>query len=70
MKGAYYVSDCWAIKDFHENHKVTRNAEESAYLALEKVCDLNCGCTYREIMPAYKKGDLPSVYNKISARNV
>ena len=53
------VSDCWAIKDFHENHKVTRNAEESAYLALEKGCDLNCGCTYREIMPAYKKGDLP-----------
>lgn len=57
--GGHYVSDCWAIKDFHENHKVTRNAEESAYLALEKGCDLNCGCTYREIMPAYKKGDLP-----------
>lgn len=55
----HYVSDCWAIKDFYENHKVTRNAEESAYLALEKGCDLNCGCTYREIMPAYKKGDLP-----------
>ena len=55
----HYVSDCWAIKDFHESHKVTRNAEESAYLALEKGCDLNCGCTYREIMPAYKKGDLP-----------
>ena len=55
----HYVSDCWAIKDFHENHKVTRNAEESAYMALEKGCDLNCGCTYREIMPAYKKGDLP-----------
>ena len=55
----HYVSDCWAIKDFHENHKVTRNAEESAYLALEKGCDLNCGCTYREIMLAYKKGDLP-----------
>lgn len=55
----HYVSDCWAIKDFHENHKVTRNAEESAYLALERGCDLNCGCTYREIMPAYKKGDLP-----------
>ena len=55
----HYVSDCWAIRDFHENHKVTRNAEESAYLALEKGCDLNCGCTYREIMPAYKKGDLP-----------
>lgn len=65
----HYVSDCWAIKDFHENHKVTRNAEESAYLALEKGCDLNCGCTYREIMPAYKKGDLPlSLIRRASIR--
>ncbi|MBQ8190012.1 MAG: glycoside hydrolase family 3 protein, partial [Lachnospiraceae bacterium] len=32
----HYVSDCWAIKDFHENHKVTSNAVESVKLALEK----------------------------------
>ena len=28
--GGYVVSDCWAIKDFHESHKVTTSWEESA----------------------------------------
>lgn len=55
----YYVSDCWAIKDFHENHKVTANPIESARLALEKGCDLNCGCTYRCILEAYESGIIP-----------
>lgn len=63
----HYVSDCWAIKDFHENHKVTQNEEESVLLALEKGCDLNCGCTYEKIIFAYKKGILPLEYIKRSA---
>ena len=52
----HYVSDCWAIKDFHENHKVTNTPEESVKLALEMCCDLNCGCTYQKIMNAYEQG--------------
>lgn len=52
----HYVSDCWAIRDFHENHKVTKNANESAALALNMGCDLNCGCTYQKILDAYKEG--------------
>lgn len=52
----HIVSDCWAIRDFHENHKVTKNSEESAALALSKGCDLNCGCTYVHLMKAYNKG--------------
>ncbi len=54
----HFVSDCWAVKDFHENHKVTKSAEESAKLALEMGCDLNCGCTYQKIMNAYRAGIL------------
>lgn len=54
----HYVSDCWAIRDFHENHKVTADAKESALLALEHNCHLNCGCTYREIMEAYNEGKI------------
>ncbi|SFC20896.1 glycoside hydrolase family 3 C-terminal domain-containing protein [Butyrivibrio sp. YAB3001] len=54
----HFVSDCWAIKDFHENHKVTSSPEESAKLALEMGCDLNCGCTYQVIMNAYRAGIL------------
>ncbi len=52
----HFVSDCWAIMDFHENHKVTSGPEESAKLALEAGCDLNCGCTYQNIMNAYRSG--------------
>ena len=52
----HFVSDCWAIRDFHEHHKVTRNEQESAALALEKGCDVNCGCTYQHLMDAYKSG--------------
>ena len=52
----HFVSDCWAIKDFHENHKVTSSPEESAKLALEMGCDLNCGCTYQSIMNGVRAG--------------
>ena len=52
----HIVSDCWAIRDFHERHKVTGNNEESAALALNKGCDLNCGCTYLHLMKAYNQG--------------
>ncbi len=63
----HYVSDCWAVKDFHENHKVTKSEEDSVVLALDKGCDLNCGCTYQKIMLAYKKGILPLEHIKRSA---
>lgn len=52
----YFVSDCWAIKDFHEHHMVTSTPAESAALALNNGCDLNCGNTYLHILKAYEKG--------------
>ncbi|MDR0758747.1 MAG: glycoside hydrolase family 3 C-terminal domain-containing protein, partial [Treponema sp.] len=52
----HVVSDCWAIRDFHENHKVTFSPEESAAKALNAGCDLNCGCTYPMLAVSYKKG--------------
>lgn len=52
----YFTSDCWAIKDFHENHHVTDTATESAALALKMGCDINCGSTYLKIMQAYQEG--------------
>ena len=52
----YVVSDCWAIKDFHENHHVTRTAAESAALGVKAGCDLNCGCTYEHIGAAVAEG--------------
>ncbi|MDR2094737.1 MAG: glycoside hydrolase family 3 C-terminal domain-containing protein [Treponema sp.] len=52
----HVVSDCWAIRDFHENHKVTKTSEESAALALKAGCDLNCGCTYPYLVQSVKQG--------------
>lgn len=52
----HYVSDCWALRDLHEHHKVTGRPEESVKLALEMGCDLNCGCTYQKILNAYEEG--------------
>lgn len=52
----HIVSDCWAIRDFHEGHMVTQSPAQSAALALEMGCDLNCGNTYLHIMSAYRQG--------------
>ena len=54
----HFVSDCWAIRDFHESHKVTSTPTESAAMALKAGCDLNCGCTYQHIMEAYDEGKI------------
>lgn len=63
----HYVSDCWAVRDFHESHKVTARPEESVRLALEMGCDLNCGCTYQKILNAYQEGILPLEHIRRSA---
>ncbi len=52
----HFVSDCWAIRDFHEHHGVTKTAKESAAMALKAGCDVNCGNTYLHIMKALQDG--------------
>ena len=52
----YFVSDCWAIRDFHTSHKVTSTAPESAAMALKAGCDINCGNTYLHILEALEEG--------------
>ncbi len=52
----HVVSDCWAIKDFHEGHGVTKTPTESVALALKNGCDLNCGNMYLLILLALKEG--------------
>lgn len=52
----HIVSDCWAIRDFHEGHMVTQSPAQSAALAMEMGCDLNCGNTYLHLMSAYEQG--------------
>ncbi|MBP5492967.1 MAG: glycoside hydrolase family 3 C-terminal domain-containing protein, partial [Clostridiales bacterium] len=52
----YFVSDCWAIRDFHESHHVTKTPTESAAMAMNAGCDLNCGNTYIHMIAAEQEG--------------
>lgn len=52
----HVVSDCMAIKDFHENHHVTSTAPESVALAVKNGCDLNCGNMYVNLLIAHQEG--------------
>lgn len=52
----HVTSDCWAIRDFHTGHFVTKTAPESAAMALKNGCDVNCGNTYLHILEALQEG--------------
>ncbi|NMC46205.1 MAG: glycoside hydrolase family 3 protein [Chloroflexi bacterium] len=52
----HFVSDCGALSDFHLSHKVTKDAAESAALALRHGCDLGCDHVFDEIPEAIRRG--------------
>ncbi len=52
----HFVSDCWAIQDFHQYHHITDNPVDSAAMAINAGCDLNCGCTYEKLVAAVLAG--------------
>ena len=52
----HIVSDCGAIADIWEHHKVVSTPEEAAALAVKTGCDLNCGETYPALVKAYEQG--------------
>lgn len=52
----HVVSDCFAIKDFHEYHRVTSGPVESVALAVNNGCDLNCGNMFLYLIEAVEKG--------------
>lgn len=52
----HVTSDCWAIRDFHEQHLVTSTPVESVALAMNHGCDLNCGNIYVNLLIAVRDG--------------
>lgn len=52
----HVTSDCGAIADFHERHKVTEGPAESAAMAMKNGCDLNCGKMFLYLLKAVKEG--------------
>ena len=55
----HVVSDCWAIKDFHEGHHVTDTPVESVAMAMNNGCDLNCGNLFVYLKQAVEEGRVP-----------
>jgi beta-glucosidase len=52
----YVVSDCDAIRDIWEGHKVVPASPEAAALGIKSGCDLNCGAEYKSLLEAIKRG--------------
>ena len=52
----YVVSDCGAIADIHSSHHATNEPFESAALAVNSGCQLNCGYVYASLGEAIKEG--------------
>jgi len=52
----FVVSDCGAIDDIFERHKVAASMEEAAALAVRSGCELNCGSTYQALLKAVSAG--------------
>ena len=52
----YVVSDCGAVADIYQHHKVVATAEQAAALAVKGGVDLNCGTTYASLVEAVHDG--------------
>ncbi|VGO16211.1 Xylan 1,4-beta-xylosidase [Pontiella desulfatans] len=52
----FVVSDCWAIRDFHQTHGVSGSHAESDALAIRNGCDLNVGEERSNLMQALDEG--------------
>jgi beta-glucosidase len=51
----YVVSDCGAIGDIYQNHKIVGSPEEASALAVKSGCDLECATTYQSLKQAVAK---------------
>lgn len=52
----HVVSDCWAVTDFYQGHKVVKTQAEAAAMALKTGVNLNCGNEYSGLFEAVKLG--------------
>ena len=52
----HIVSDCWALSDFYQGHKIVSGPVEAAALALSRGVNLECGDTYPYLVQATRQG--------------
>jgi beta-glucosidase len=66
----YVVSDCWALTDFYQYHKVVAAAPEAGAMAVKAGTDLNCGVVFRELRKAVEGGLLSEADIDASVRRL
>jgi beta-glucosidase len=66
----YVVSDCWAVEDFYEHHKVCLNAEEAVALSVKMGTDLCCGNCYSKLLDAVKSNLITEEEINISVKRL
>jgi beta-glucosidase len=54
----YVVSDCGAIDDIYQTHKLVPTAAEASAMAVKAGCDLECGSSYKSLVGAVASGRL------------
>jgi beta-glucosidase len=52
----HIVSDCWAISDFYNGHKIVKTPAEASALALRRGVNLECGNSFPFLIEAVKQG--------------
>jgi beta-glucosidase len=52
----YVVSDCGAIDDIYEHHKIVSTPDSAGALAVKSGCDLECATTFTHLSEAVAKG--------------
>ncbi len=52
----YVVSDCGAIEDIYQTHRVVKISEKAVAMAVQAGCDLCCGKAYESLVNAVKMG--------------
>lgn len=66
----YVVSDCWAVKDFYNDHKTHPDSPSSAAEAVLHGTDLECGNDYGSLMAALERGLITSEQIDIAVRRI
>lgn len=51
----YMVSDCWAVSDIYQFHKIVPTKEEASALSVKAGTDLECGNAFPSLVTAVKK---------------
>lgn len=64
------VSDCWAVPDMYNYHKIVGSAKEASAIAVQAGTDLECGNAYPSLEDAVKQGLISETELDISVKRV